>query len=414
MNVFTMQNKIRVAFIKFGGLSAGGTEKFLQTIAANLDPTRFAVTYFYCDTAPCIGSDYIHPGTDSYRIEYLQKHHVKMVEFRVGAKDITHPLHPWVATDFWEKFKESDFDIIQTGRGGYKEYPFNKIKKTPIVDSLHLSAGVDNQYNIARVMHICNWNVEKWKKAGGDVQRSVLVSHPMEIDTSNAYSLREQFGIDSTIKIFGFHQRNADGIFSPIPLQAYKQIESADTHFMLMGGSTLYRDQAKTLGIKNITFIDHSAEQKQIYSFLKTLDVYAHGRKDGEVNSTAMAEAMYFGLPIVSHTSQYNNGHIECIGEAGMVVPEEDVDAYAAEMGKLKDDSKYYAYRSKAAKERFQENYELNGQMKRIEAIYDDVIRNPFPYPLRRFIYSLHWTQNIRIWLKYGYLKIKFMRNGKI
>ena len=33
-----------------------------------------------------------------------------------------------------------------------------------------------------------------------------------------------------------------------------------------------------------------------------------------------MAEAMYFGKPIISHTSDIHNGHIECIGEGGLVV----------------------------------------------------------------------------------------------
>ena len=33
--------KIKVAFIKFGGLCAGGTERFLHAIAANLPKEEF-------------------------------------------------------------------------------------------------------------------------------------------------------------------------------------------------------------------------------------------------------------------------------------------------------------------------------------------------------------------------------------
>jgi glycosyltransferase involved in cell wall biosynthesis len=407
-----IKNKIRIAFIKFGGLSAGGTEKFLQTIAANLNPSRFDVTYFYCDTSPYKGGDFVHAGTDPYRTAYMKSHGVKMTEFKVGTKDITDPLHTWIDTDFWEKFNENDFDIIQTGRAGHKEYPFNKISKTPIIDSLHLTAGVDNQFNIAKVMHITKWSADKWVAAGGDKGRVVIVSHPMEIDAVDAISLREKLNIGTDVKIFGFHQRHADSIFSSIPLEAYKKIESDKTHFLIMGGSELYRKQATELGIKNISFIDHSAEQKQIYSFLKTLDVYAHGRKDGEVNSTAMAEAMYFGLPIVSHLSDVNNGHVECIADAGIVV--DSVDVYAAELEKLQNDFVYYEMRRRNSLKRFAENYELRGQIMRIESIYESVAENPFPHPVRRFLYSLHWTQNIRIWLKWVYLKMKYILNDKI
>lgn len=407
-----MPGKIRIAFIKYGGLSAGGTEKLLQTIAANLPKERFLVTYFYCDAAPHIGANFNHPTTDPYRQEYLEKSGVRLIKFKVGAKDLTTPTHTWRDTDFWDLFNEKDFDLIQTGRAGHKEYPFTKIRKVPIIDSIHLTAGVDNQYNISRVIHICQWNADKWASAGGDPQRVVLISHPLSINDDGAESLRSHYKIASNATVYGFHQRNADDIFSQVPLAAYKKIESDQTHFILMGGSHLYRAQAAELDIKNITFIDHSADPKQIYSFLKTLDVYAHGRRDGEVNSTAMAEAMYFGLPIVSHRSSVNNGHVECIADAGIVVDENDIDSYSRELVRLKEDMDYYRLRSEAAKRRFRTNYELVGQMSKIIAIYESVIKDPFPRKWMRIFRSLHWTQNIRIWVKWVYLKYRYFAGG--
>ena len=37
---------IKVAFIKFGGMANGGTEKYLQTIAAHLPKDEFEVDFF--------------------------------------------------------------------------------------------------------------------------------------------------------------------------------------------------------------------------------------------------------------------------------------------------------------------------------------------------------------------------------
>lgn len=391
--------KIKIAFVKFAGLSAGGTEKFLQTVAANLDTEKFDVTYFYCDAAPYIGSDFKHPTTSEERLQYMNTKGVRLVKFVVGAKDVRSRTHPWVDTNFWEVFKEEDYDIIQTGRAGHPEYPFTNIKKTPIVDSLHLQAGVDNQFNISRVMHICQWNADNWIAAGGDRNRVVLVSHPMEIDDSGTISLRNELQLENKF-VFGFHQRNSDEIFSPIPLEAYKRIEHEGTHFILLGGGEQYRKQAVGLGIKNITFLDHTADPKRIYSFLKTLDVYAHGRKDGEVNSTAMAEALYFGLPIISHYSHINNGHVECIGKAGKVV--HTVEEYAEELSKLQSDLAYKATLSQYAVERFKEKYELHGQIKNIESIYMDVYKNPFPHPVSRWISSFR----LRYFVVAAYRKI--------
>lgn len=381
------RRKIRVAFVKFGGLSSGGTEKFLQIMAAHLPKDKFEVDYFYCDSAPYIGSDFRHLDTDPVRMDYLKKHGVNLVKFRVGAKDLTTPTHEWVDTDFWEVFNEEDYDIIQTGRAGHPEYPFTRIRRTPIVDSLHLSVSPDNQFNIARVMHICKWNADKWVGKGGDGSRIVLVSSFLDIKPKTKGNMREELGLGGKF-VYGFHQRSDDNIFSDIPLRAYKEIESGNTAFLLLNGSKKYLGQAKALGLKNFRHVPFAKTPDEVYSFLRTLDVYAHGRKDGEVNSTAMAEAMYFGLPIVSHTSSVNNGHVECIGDAGRVV--DTVREYAAEMRRLREEGKYYESRKKASLARFAERYELGGQMKIVEDTYRDVLRNPFPHPLRRRVYALY------------------------
>jgi glycosyltransferase involved in cell wall biosynthesis len=180
----------------------------------------------------------------------------------------------------------------------------------------------------------------------------------------------------------------------------------------MLGGSKLYQKQAAELGIKNITFLPETGDSEIIFKFLSTLNVYAHGRKDGEVNSQAMAEGMYFGLPIVSHVSEVNNGHIECIGDGGKVLA--TVNEYAAELSKLQSDEAYYKIKSANARRRFAEHYELRNQMKRFEAIYSDVVANPFPHPLRRVLYSLHYTQNIRIVAKWIYRHIRFWLGKKI
>lgn len=376
-----MNRKIKIAFIKFGGLSAGGTEKFLQVLATHLPSEKFEVDYFYCDAAPYKDDSYVHLNTDLDRIKFMEPSTVRLIKFHVDSKDTSSTTHDWIGTDFWEKFNESDYDIIQTGRGGYPEYPFNKIKKTPIVDSLHISGFVDNQYNISRVLHITKWSADQWIKKGGDKKRVEIISTFIEIKDKLYKNLRNDLQIENKF-VFGFHQRKDDWIYSPIPLAAYKKIENENTVFIMLNGSDLYKKQAQDLDIKNIIFLPFAETQDDIYSFLLTLDVFAHGRKDGENNSAAMAEAMYFGKPIISHTSAYSNGHIECIGDAGKVV--EDVTEYANEMQRLMEDKTYYTERSLKAKQRFAEKYELGKQISNIARIYEEVLINPFPNKNRR------------------------------
>jgi len=405
------QDKIRIAFIKYGGMSNGGTEKMLQIIAANLDKNKFKVDYYYCDSSTYKGSNSIHLNTDSHRLHYMEKSGVNLIKFSVEAKDLTSPFHNWIDTNFWEVFNEENYDIVQTGRSGHKEFPFNKIRNVPIVDIIALSAGSDNQYNISKVMHICKWSADIWTKSGGDKSRVSIISLPIEVENKPYNDLRITFALEDKF-IYGMHQRPSNDIFSEIPLLAYKSIESKDTAFVILGGGAKYKEQAKSLGLKNIYFLPATGDSSVIFEFLSTLNVYSHGRKDGEVNSQAMAEAMYFGLPIVSHTSKVNNGHIECIGDAGKVVI--TVEEYANELKRLQLDKQYLATKQEVAKKRFQENYELSGQMKIIENIYKSVIKDPFPFPWRRRLYALHWTQNIRIWMKWVYLKSKYYLLGRV
>lgn len=402
--------KIKIAFVKYGGLSAGGTEKMLQIIAANLDKNRFAVDYYYCDSSPFRGSNYKYPTTNPYREQYMREHGVNLIRFSVGTVDMVHPYQTWINTDFWEKFNEGGYDLIQTGRAGHPEYPFTKISHTPILEIIALKAGCDNQYNIARSLHICQLSADQWIKSGGDSKRVEIISLPIDIKAKDYGTYRSELALGDRF-VYGMHQRAADSIFSSFPLTAYKEVENERTWFIMLGGSSLYQKQAAELNIKNITFLPETGDSEVIFKFLSTLNVYAHGRKDGEVNSQAMAEGMYFGLPIVSHISEVNNGHVECIGNGGNVLTTEE--EYAAELIKLQNNSAYYQEKSRNARKRFTDNYELTTQIKRFEQIYESVVANPFPHPIRRVLYSIHPTQNIRIVAKWFYRHMRFWMGKK-
>ncbi|MDQ5962368.1 MAG: hypothetical protein QG653_175 [Patescibacteria group bacterium] len=399
--------KIKIAFIKYGGLTSGGSEKLLQIIAANLPKDLFDVDYFYCDPTEYVGAQAPDIKTDSHRIEYMKKHGVNLVRFIVSAKDVTTPYHTWLGTNFWEVFDQKKYDVIQTCRAGHKEYPFCNIKNIPIVDIIALSSGADNQYNIARVVHLSKWSADGWVKRGGDEYRITFGSLPIAIgkEREEVKDIRGEYKLEGKF-IFGMHQRSNNDIFSDIPLAAYKQIENENTMFILLGGGNLYKDQAKKLSIKNILFLESTGDSEKVFSFLKTLNVYSHGRADGEINSQAIAEALFFGLPVVSHYSKQNNGHVEGIGDAGRVVS--GIEEYAKELSRLMRNAEYYKLKSNNAIRNFNENYELSRQIEKYTQMYRDVVANPYPNKIPRLLSSLHYTQNLRVLAVFVYLKFKY------
>ena len=362
--------KIKVAFIKFGGMANGGTEKVLQTIASELPKDQFIVDYFYCDSAPYIGSDFVHPDTDPSRVQYVKDNGVNVIKFNVEFKDLTTGTHDWVNTNFWELFDEEKYDVIQTGRSGHPEYPFTLINKTPIVDSIHLSGMAENKHNTIKTVLISKEQRDRWIMSGGPADKAVIIPNPLRIPDVGDINYREEFGWQDKF-IFGLHQRRDNHIFSPIPLEAYDEIEDDNTAFLLLGGSENYQKQAKDLGLKNFKHLPPVGELEPIHKFLNTLDVFAHGRSDGEQCSCAIIEAMSHGLPVISHTAP-SMGQLEQIGDAGKVT--NSYQEYSEVMVDMIDDKNYYSKCAQNSKKRYNEIYKLESIIKKYADIYEGVV----------------------------------------
>jgi glycosyltransferase involved in cell wall biosynthesis len=355
---------IKVAFIKFGGLSAGGTERFLHTIAANLPREEFQVDFYYCDAAPYLGSTWKHPDTDIFRKKYLEDKKVNLIKFEVQYKDVRTANHDWVNTNFWNVFNEDNYDVIITGRAGHPEYPFYLIKRTPIINILTLNAGVDNQKNVFKSIHITKESGNIWVNSGGDSGKLDIIPVIQEMPNPPFFCMRDNLNIRNKF-VFGFHQRNSEGLFSEVPLSAYKKIENDNTCFILLGGEEKYENQAKQLQLKNFIKLEHTGNSEIIHSFLETLDVFSHGRSDGETFGAVFTEAMFHKKPCISHKAN-SNGHVEVIGDGGMVFERNDIESYSKEMLKLMNDNEYYIEKSLKGFNRYLLNYSLESQIDKL------------------------------------------------
>lgn len=364
--------KIKVAFITAEGLNSGGTERFMQTIAANLPQDKYEVDYYYT------------PEVASHRYQYMSDHNINLIEYH--GKYFTKWRYTCLRnTDFWQKYK-GGYDLIQLGRCGYPDDIISGIRDTPIVDSVHWVAGACNSYNISRVMHISKFSRDMWIKKGGDAKRVDMISLPLFLPEFSFTDIRASLGLEPDRFLFGFHQANRDDIFSDIPLRAYKEIEDDTNAFVLCNGCKRYRQQAKELGLNNIYFYEYLKDNNEFYSVIKSLNVYAHGRQDGELNSAAIAEAISFGLPVVTHPSDCFNGHLEVVTDNGFVA--KDYKEYAQYMKQLQKDRILWKRCSDASYRIFKERYDFDIQMKRIMEIYDSVLADPYPDKGRRIWYD--------------------------
>lgn len=361
---------MKIAFVKFGGLAAGGTERFLQNLAVGLAKEKFTIDYYYSDTAPYLGSNYIHADTDPHRKEFVENSDVNLIKVDVGYKDVRIPTHDWVDTNFWDLFDESKYDVVISGRAGHPEYPFYKMRNVPLINILTLTAGVDNQENVYKNIHLSEWSGNVWKRQGGDASKLEIQGIIQEMDDVSE-DFREEYAIEDKF-VYGFHQRDSEHISSTIPLEAYKKIQSDDTAFLLLGGSYVHTDKAKELGLKNFHHIPHSGDSKVIHKFLNTLHVFSHGRKDGETYGTVFVEAMYHKKPCLSHKAPAN-GHVEVIGNCGKVVEQNDINSYSKQMLRLKEDKEYYDSLSDNAYHRYSNIYSYDAGITKFTKILNSL-----------------------------------------
>ena len=246
------------------------------------------------------------------------------------------------------------------------------INNTPIVDSIHLAGMGENKSNVFKTVLISQEQKRRWINAGGAPDKATIIPVPVEVPNYGDESYREEFGWKDKF-VFGMHQRNDVHIFSSIPLEAYDEIENNDTAFLLLGGSDNYKKQAKDLGLKNFKCLPTTGELEPIHKFLNTLDVYAHGRADGEQCSCAIIEAMSHGLPMISHVAP-SMGQAEQIADAGKVVS--DYSEYAEVMAQMYNDEEYYNQCSKNSKERYNNVYCLDKVISQYIEIYEGIVND--------------------------------------
>jgi glycosyltransferase involved in cell wall biosynthesis len=152
-----------------------------------------------------------------------------------------------------------------------------------------------------------------------------------------------------------------------MPLDAYEEIQSDDTAFLILGGSANHRKQAKDYKLKNVKFLDTTSDINLIHKFLNTLNVYAHGRSDGEQCSSSIIEGLSHHLPMISHTAS-SMGQKEQIADAGEVV--EDYLEYSEVMKNLMNNKNYYVVCKLNAEKRYREIYNVPSIISKFVTLY--------------------------------------------
>lgn len=324
---------MKIAFCKYGGLAAGGTEKYLQSLALLYHSAGHDIDYYYTNSTPIEDTNWIHPDTCLIRKSLLESAGINTkfieVEFRRSAAQGAE----WVGSDFLNLFKESEYDYLVTAGDGRSEYPYHHLKQIPIIHTIH-GWHAYNAPNIHKSVLLCKWQADQWTANGGDTNKLEIIPPLIPIPIFESGTFRPSLNIPSNALVFGLHQ--SPGVASLVSLEAFAEIVRDNVYYIILGGDNQHREYCTNRNIRNVIFLP-AADAQTVHSFLDAIDVYAHCRRDGEVCSACLIEAMAHSRPIVSHYGDGTNlGHLEQVDGIGVVT--RNANEYAQEMEKYFDD----------------------------------------------------------------------------
>ena len=286
------------------GLGFGGTEKNLQNLANNL--TDDYTIFFMCS------SRFINEE----RKELMNKK-IKIILFDYKKKEDYYPYFIYgMKPHIKNILEENSIDLLIISDTGHSQYPFNTIKNIPIIFINNFGAPC-LQKNVVNTIFVSE-TVQKHSefytgKKSGNISLFVPLSKPPKEATTEAKKIRTLFNIHDDDFVFGRIGRNSDDIFDAIGIESFEKVimEYPKTHYIIMSPPPILQKIVKERKIKNVHFINPSGDETKIWGFHYAIDSLAHFRSDGETFGLNIAESMYARKPIISHTSEIWNAHID-------------------------------------------------------------------------------------------------------
>lgn len=278
-------------------------------------------------------------------------------------------------------------DIFHIHRGGHPEWPGMKYlcPDAKIVET-NIFAGVDRSPDIDCHIYISNFIAVRAHMLGGvpgpilmnPTEKPVFMGNMSESDFEPARDdALESLELPDTAMLLGRVGRPDN--FDPIALKAFKIIadKHPDLYYLVVNPCDRWRQTTEELGLTDrVRFLPKIIRDDVLSYFYSMIDIYAHARVDGECQPCNLNEAMYHGVPIVTHTADTYQGHVEQIHEsqAGLVAAHRDHLEYARHLDRLVSNEYLRFEMGNAGIEWAQKNVDAEVVTNKLVEIYEEVL----------------------------------------
>lgn len=296
-----------ILFYHPNGLSFGGTEKFLQILAKHLNKDKYNIFFMYSSGKGTIKND--------GRKKYLENSGVIFIPFEYSHTQSSYPyIIEKMNPSIFDIVNQNKIDLIVTAGSGYSQFPINIIKDIPII-MLNIFGSPSSQKNI--IKHVCISQEVANKISPVVSENKIEIMYiPSEVPTDQSkkvLEIKNRFGLSDGDFIFGRIGRGDNSIFDPIGIRAFKRIlkDYPNAHYLIMSAPPILKRIVGDEKIKNVHFLEASADESDIWAFHQTIDCLAHFRNDGESCGLNIIESLLCGNPIITHKSHIWNAHLE-------------------------------------------------------------------------------------------------------
>jgi glycosyltransferase involved in cell wall biosynthesis len=344
--------KIKILF--FGNeIDYSGTWRSHERIIESLDKSTFDPYVFYWDECP-----------ENYRLSQVINllGEKKVIPYRRSKEDLGReqaftPLY----SDFFEKARAMNFDIIHFARTGYPEWPLVE-RAAPLQIETNIFGKADDSPYLDKTICICRY-VAKIRQ-----HYDRIIYNPIPEAEFKGDNFRKEFNIPEDAVVCGRIGRPAN--FDPVAITAFHQAvqKYEKLYYIIVAPCPEIRRFIAVMQVPNVIQIEPTVNDQLINKFYRTLDIFLHYRYDGECHSTAIAQAMMYGIPVISHKSPHYNGQIETIGDGGYVARKDG--EYYSFLGKLIEDKNLRLKLGANGRKIAVENYQQEKIVRKIEACY--------------------------------------------
>lgn len=194
-------------------------------------------------------------------------------------------------------------DIMHVYRSGFPEWPWPHAWVPHFVET-NVFGFIDGDQRVSRSLFMSKWLM---KHATGRLPEGMFpgrfdfVNNPVEEPyTDDMFSWREPGAI-----YLGRCGRPDNGIYHAINVRAAHllRMQGYDIRFVVVAPPSNMINDLSRYGIP-FHVIESTVEPLALSMFYNSIDIYAHGRADGETFGVNIAEAMMHGKPVVTHIAE--------------------------------------------------------------------------------------------------------------